>query len=93
MDYLEEYTKYIIESAKSAQALQEASIKLETTTAELRRMKIDILKNGSRKDKINLLIEERLQALENEEKSYMENLKNQVLRAEQELREYERFRN
>lgn len=93
MDYFENYMKHVIESAKSSEELRQASIKLETTTAELRRMKIDILKNGSRKDKINLLIEERLQALENEEKSYMENLKNQVLRAEQELREYERFRN
>lgn len=89
MDYFENYMKHVIESAKSSEELRQASIKLETTTAELRRMKIDILKNGSRKDKINLLIEERLQALENEEKSYMENLKNQLLRAEQELREYE----
>lgn len=49
MDYLEKYTKYVIENAKSAQALQELNVKLETTTAELRRMKIDILKKRKQK--------------------------------------------
>ncbi len=66
-DFLQMQHERIEESLKQARELQEAKTKLEKTKSEIRKMKIDILKNGSRKDKINLLIEERLQELEAEE--------------------------
>ena len=53
-------------------------MELDRVNSELRRTKIDILKNGSRKDKINLLIKEMLFELENEERVYMENLEKQT---------------
>lgn len=58
-DYLQMQHKRLEESLKQAQELQAARLKLEETKSEIRKCKIDILKNGSRKDKINLLIQER----------------------------------
>lgn len=66
-DYLQMQHKRLEESLKQAQELQVARLKLEETKSEIRKFKIDILKNGRRKDKINLLIQERLQQLEDEE--------------------------
>lgn len=77
-DYLKMHTEYVLNSMKQAQEIQSASMKLDRVNSELRRMKIDILKNGSRKDKINLLIEERLLDLENEERIYLENIEKQI---------------
>lgn len=66
-DYLQMQHKRIEESLRQAKEIQDARLKLEETKSEIRKHKIDILKNGSRKDKINLLIQERLQQLEDEE--------------------------
>lgn len=77
-DYLKMHTEYVLNSMKQAQELQSASMELDRVNSELRRMKIDILKNGNRKDKINLLIEERLIDLENEERVYMETIEKQI---------------
>lgn len=77
-DYLKMHTDYVLNSVKQAQEIQSASMELDRVNSELRRMKIDTLKSGSRKDKINLLIEERLLDLENEERIYMENLEKQI---------------
>lgn len=60
--------KYFEESLKRNKELQDARAKLEESKSEIRKMKIDILKNGNKEDKINLLIEERLQDLEEEER-------------------------
>lgn len=72
------HTEYVLNSIKQAQEIQSASMKLDEASSELRRMKIDILKNGTRKDKINLLIKERLIDLENEERIYVENIEKQI---------------
>lgn len=77
-DYLKMHTDYVLNSMKQAQEIQSASMELDRVNSKLRRMKIDTLKSGSRKDKINLLIEERLLDLENEERIYMENLEKQI---------------
>lgn len=77
-DYLKMYTEYVLNSIKQAQEIQSASMKLDEANSELRRMKIDILKNGTRKDKINLLIQERLFDLENEERIYVESIEKQI---------------
>lgn len=77
-DYLKMHTEYVLNSIKQAQEIQSASMKLDGANSELRRMKIDILKNGTRKDKINLLIQERLFDLENEERIYVENIEKQI---------------
>ena len=77
-DYLKMHTEYVLNSMKQEQELQSASMELDRVNSELRRMKIDILKNGNRKDKINLLIEERLIDLENEERVYMETIEKQI---------------
>ena len=77
-DYLKMHTDYVLNSMKQAQEIQSASMELDRVNYKLRRMKIDTLKSGSRKDKINLLIEERLLDLENEERIYMENLEKQI---------------
>lgn len=77
-DYLKTHTEYVLNSMKQAQELKSASMELDRVNSELRRMKIDILKNGNRKDKINLLIEERLIDLENEERVYMETIEKQI---------------
>ena len=55
------------ENMRSEQRLQTLKMELEITKTKVRKQKIDILKNGKKKDKINLLIEERLQELEAEE--------------------------
>lgn len=77
-DYLKMHTEYVLNSIKQAQEIQSASMKLDEANSELRRMKIDILKNGTRKDKINLLIQERLFDLENEERIYVESIENKL---------------
>lgn len=77
-DYLKMHTEYVLNSIKQAQEIQSASMKLDEANSELRRMKIDILKNGTRKDKINLLIQERLFDLENEERIYVESIEKQI---------------
>ncbi len=77
-DYLKMHTEYVLNSIKQAQEIQSASMKLDEANSELRRMKIDILKNGTRKDKINLLIKERLIDLENEERIYVESIEKQI---------------
>ena len=77
-DYLKMHTEHVLNSMKQSQELQSASMELDRVNSELRRTKIDILKNGSRKDKINLLIKEMLFELENEERVYMENLEKQT---------------
>lgn len=77
-DYLKMHTDYVLNSMKQAQEIQSANMELDRVNSKLRRMKIDTLKSGSRKDKINLLIEERLLDLENEERIYMENLEKQI---------------
>ena len=68
-DYLKMHTEYVLNSIKQAQEIQSASMKLDEANSELRRMKIDILKNGTRKDKINLLIQERI---------YVESIEKQI---------------
>lgn len=73
-DFLQMQHERIEESLKQAQELQETRTKLEKTKSEIRKMKIDVLKNGSRKDKINLLIDERLQELEAEESTSSRNI-------------------
>lgn len=77
-DYLKMHTDYVLNSMKQTQEIQSASMELDRVNSKLRRMKIDTLKSGSRKDKINLLIEERLLDLENNERIYMENLEKQI---------------
>jgi len=77
-DCLKMHTDYVLNSVKQAQEIQSASMELDRVNSELRRMKIDILKNGSEKDKINLLIQERLFDLENEERIYVENIEKQI---------------
>jgi len=77
-DYLKMHIEYVLNSIKQAQEIQSASMKLDEANSELRRMKIDILKNGTRKDKINLLIQERLFDLENEERIYVESIEKQI---------------
>lgn len=77
-DYLKMHTEYVLNSIKQAQEIQSTSMKLDEANSELRRMKIDILKNGTRKDKINLLIQERLFDLENEERIYVESIEKQI---------------
>lgn len=62
--------EYILNDIKQNHEIRCAETELEKVESEIRKCKIDILKNGIRKDKINLLIEERLQDLENKEREY-----------------------
>ncbi len=78
-DYLKMHTEYVLNSMKQEQELQSASMELDRVNSELRRMKIDILKNGNRKDKINLLIEERLIDLEMKKGCIWKLLKNKSI--------------
>lgn len=77
-DYLKMHVNHVFNRMKQEQELQSSNMELDRVKSELRRTKIDILKNGNRKDKINLLIEERLIDLENEERIYMKNLEKQI---------------
>lgn len=77
-DFLQIQHKRIEESIKQSRELQSAKLKLEETKSEIRKRKIDIMKNGSKKDKINLLIQERLQQLEYEESISPRNINSEI---------------
>lgn len=77
-DFLQMQHKRLEESLKQAEEIKLASLKLEETKSEIRRHKIDILKNGSKKEKINLLIQERLQQLEDEESASPCNINSEI---------------
>lgn len=65
------------ENIKIEQEIDNMKLEIKITKSKIRKSKIDILKNGSKKDKINLLIKERLQQLEEEEnRSNVKQIKN-----------------